>query len=408
MQAGEDSPGGLGHPPSTPRPRRRRAPLINQRDRDPGRLGLVAQRGDQVPDPPSADPLVMPPPGVQTEHAARVTDRQRPDLLPDGPPNDRLSSFMLGLPHPPPVTRLDRPMAAPVGPPPPRPALPRLRCPPCHRGGAGCAVAQVLPTLGADRPPRHQQHLPIGPGRRVRVDHPQVHPRNPPPIRFFLLGVYGDRYLGGDIHIEPCCLTQQGDAADLFGRVGQVPVQPHNQRRAAPRHRQPHHLALKGERARIPAHRHQRPPTPREPRGLVALLAALGRGKPGIGIPAQNRPGPRGVQLPEGARARGSQLPAQLLVARQRRILPTTPPGVQLQHAAPHIPRGPQQPEQPPPLPPGDAQPTPSGPVHHARRTGRTLPGHAASKPAPCDKTTQRHPRPARPRSHRRSYGQRH
>ena len=232
MQAGEDPPGGLGHPPSTPRARRRRAPLINQRDRDPGRLGLVAQRGDQVPDPPSADPLVMPPPGIQTEHAARVADRQRPDLLPDGPPNDRLSSFMLGLPHPPPVTRLDRPMAAPVGPPPPRPALPRLRCPPCHRGGAGCAVAQVLPTLGADRPPRHQQHLPIGPGRRVRVDHPQVHPRNPPPIRFFLLGVYGDRYLGGDIHIEPCCLTQQGDAADLFGRVGQVPVQPHNQRRA--------------------------------------------------------------------------------------------------------------------------------------------------------------------------------
>ena len=99
------------------------------------------------------------------------------------------------------------------------------------------------------------------------------------------------RDLGGDIHPQPAGVIHQRHRPDLLFGVGQVPVQPHPQRRAAAGDRQPRPSAGEGEGAVIPADRHQRPPPPREPRRPIAVLAALGGGEPGIGVAAQHRPG---------------------------------------------------------------------------------------------------------------------
>ena len=386
VRAGEDPPGRLGYPPGAPGTRRGGAPLVHEREGDPGGLRLVRQGADQVPDPPGADPLVVPPPGVQAEDAARVADGQRADLACHGPADDGPGRFVLGLPHPPPVPGLGSPLEAPVLPPPPRPPLPRLRRPPRHGAAAGPGITQVLAALRADRPPRHQQQLPVRSGGGIRVDDPQVHPGHPARIRGLAVRIRCDRDLRGHLCPEPARLAQHGHRADLGRRVGRVPVQPHQQRRAAPRHRQPQPPPVQRERARIPAHRHQAPAAPREPRCLITGRTALGGGEPGVRIPAQHRPGPRAVQLPERARARARQLPAQLPISGQRRVLAAAPPGVQLQHAAPHVPGRPQQPEQAPPLPGGGAQPAPRGAVHHARRSRGTFSGHTASKAPPTDK----------------------
>jgi hypothetical protein len=40
-------------------------------------FGFVAQAADQVADPPVPHPLVVPPPGIQGQHTARVADLHR-------------------------------------------------------------------------------------------------------------------------------------------------------------------------------------------------------------------------------------------------------------------------------------------------------------------------------------------
>jgi len=119
VRAGEDPPGGFRYPPGTRRARRGGTPLVHEGDGDPGGLGLVGQGADQVPDPPGADPVVVPPAGGQAQHAARVADRQRPDAVLDSPADDGLGRLVLGLAHPPPVSRFDGPLVAPELPPPP-------------------------------------------------------------------------------------------------------------------------------------------------------------------------------------------------------------------------------------------------------------------------------------------------
>jgi len=170
VRAAEDPPGGLGHPPGTRGAGRGGAPLINQSDGDPGDCGLVGQGADQVPDPPAAEPLVVSTPGGQAEHTARVADRQRADPVLDRPADDGRGGLVLCLADPPPVPRFDGPLAAPELPPPPRPLLPRPGRPPRNGTTAGSGLAQVLAALGADRPPGHQEQLPVGPRARVRVD----------------------------------------------------------------------------------------------------------------------------------------------------------------------------------------------------------------------------------------------
>ena len=133
------------------------------------------------------------------------------------------------------------------------------------------------------------------------------------------------------------------------------------------------------------------------PAGLGTRRAHLGQvddvrrahrsSEPAAAVAAQHRPGTGTVELPERARAGDGQLPAQLLVAGERRVLSAPPPTVQLQRAAPHITRRPQQPEHPVPLPTGNTQPAPRGAVHHPPRIPLTLSRHKTTKPPATDKT---------------------
>ena len=94
--------------------------------------------------------------------------------------------------------------------------------------------------FGADRPPRHQQRLPVGAGDRVGVDDPEIHPGHPGRIRFLTGRVDRDRDLGGDVEEQPATLAQQGDRPDLLGRVRHLPGQAHPQRWPAGGGRDPH------------------------------------------------------------------------------------------------------------------------------------------------------------------------
>jgi len=289
-RAGQDPPSGLGNPGPAGGAGRGSAPLIHQLRADPGHLGLVFQDGDQVADAPVTGPLVVPPTRRNVQHAAGIADGQGADPPVNGPGNDRCGGLVLGLADPPPVPRLHHALAAPVVPPPPRPPLPGLGGAVGHRPGAGLGVGQVHPILGADRPPRHQQPRAAGPDHGIRVDDPQIHPRHPARVRLLPSRVAGDRHLGSDIDPQPPGVVQQSDRPDLFWRVGQVPVQPHPQRRAAAGGWDPQPPARQRERAVIPAQWHQRPPPPREPRRRIAAAPALGGSEPGIGITAQHRP----------------------------------------------------------------------------------------------------------------------
>jgi hypothetical protein len=201
VRAREYASDGFRHPPVARGAGRGRTPLIDQRYSYPGHLGLVAQRGDQIPNAPGAHPLVVPPPCVQAENAAGVADRQRADPVSGCPVDHGLGSLVLCLPDPPPVSGLRLLVATAVLPPALRPALPGLGCPPGGGAGAGLRVAQVLAALGAHRAPRHQQQLPVRPGRGIRVDDPQVDPRQPVGVRSLSLWVGGDRDLRG--HVDP-------------------------------------------------------------------------------------------------------------------------------------------------------------------------------------------------------------
>jgi hypothetical protein len=89
----------------------------------------------------------------------------------------------------------------------------------------------------------------------------------------------------------------------------------------------------------VPADRDQAASAPREPGRVIARLALGGGGEPGVGVPAQHRPGAGAVELAEGARPGHGQFAAEFLVAGQQGVLAAAPPGVQFQHRAPHVAR---------------------------------------------------------------------
>ena len=62
---------------------------------------------------------------------------------------------------------------------------------------------------------------------------PQSIPSDPARVRLLTGGVGGDRDLGGHVEPQPARVKAQRDRPDLPGRVGQVAVQPHHERRAA-------------------------------------------------------------------------------------------------------------------------------------------------------------------------------
>jgi hypothetical protein len=125
------------------------------------------QGADEVADPPVAGALVVPPAGVQVQHAAGVTDRERPDLAFHCPGHHGFGGLVLGLADPPPVPGPGRPLASAVLPPAAGPALPGPGCPPGGGDGAAFAVTEVLPALGADGAPGYQQLLPAWSGESV-------------------------------------------------------------------------------------------------------------------------------------------------------------------------------------------------------------------------------------------------
>lgn len=133
------------------------------------------------------------------------------------------------------------------------------------------------------------------------------------------------------------------------------------------------------EGAVVVAHRKQ--PPPRIAGAGITGPATFGRREPSIGIPAQHRAGPGAVQLPKTARPGRRQLPAQRLIAGQRRITAAAPPRVDLQHARPHITGGDQQPDATPPLSPGQPQPDPGGAIHHPTHVRIPLPRHGHTPP---------------------------
>jgi len=173
------------------------------------------------------------------------------------------------------MTGLGGPLAAAVLPPPPRPPLPGFGGTAGSSPGPGLAVAQVQAALHADRPPRHQQPVSVRARDRVRVDDSQVDPCHAFRVGGLAVGVAGHRDLGGHVDLQPPPVEQQRHRPDLLRGVGDVPVQPHHQRRAAPRDREAQHQGVQRERARIPADRHQAPAPPREPRRQIPVLAAL-------------------------------------------------------------------------------------------------------------------------------------
>ena len=144
VRAAEVPPGGLRHPPGAGGAGGGGAPLVDQRDGDPGGLGLVRQGADEVAGAPVPGALVVPPARVQVQHAAGVADRERPDPVLHRPGHHGLGGLVLGLADPPPVPGLGRALMAAVLPPPPGSALPgswgrggrRRGSGPCGRAGA--------------------------------------------------------------------------------------------------------------------------------------------------------------------------------------------------------------------------------------------------------------------------------
>ncbi len=382
MRARQRPAAGFRHPPVTGGAGGRGAAFVDQPDGDPGQGGLVDEALHQPADLPLPQPQVVPPPRRKVQHPARITDVQHTHPLPHRPRHDATGGFVLGLTDPAPVPALHQSCPTPVLPPPPRPLLTWLRRPTANGTLPALRVGEVHPVLGADRPPRHQQSLPARAGHGVGVDDSQVHPGHPARIRLFTGRIDGHRHLGGHVKEQPATFTQQGDRPDLLDRIRHLPRQAHPQRRTAFTGGDPDPAAVEGERAVIPAHRHQPPPTTRKPGQHVTVLAAFRRREPRIGEPAQHRPGTRGVQFAERARPRPGQLPTQLLIADLRRVVAAAPPGVDLQHTCPHITGRTQQPETPPPLPRRHPQRHPGRAMHDPQRSGIPTTRHEP-KPTP-------------------------
>jgi hypothetical protein len=147
---------------------------------------------------------------------------------------------------------------------------------------AGLLIAQVQEALGAERPSRDEQPNVLG-GQRVGMDDPKVDTRDPVGIQAMPLYGHG----GSDSQPQSPTVSQQGDRAELLGRIWQRAGQPHPELRVAFGDRQPHPLTLDPEGTAVIADRHQGALAPREPNFLL-LAAALGRLEPCVAVAAQH------------------------------------------------------------------------------------------------------------------------
>jgi hypothetical protein len=264
--AGQDPPGRLGNTPGAARARGRGSPFVNEAKSYPAGFGLVPKRAQQVADPPGPSALVVPPPRVQAENAARVTDCHGANAVLHRPGDHLLGGFMLSLPDPPPVPSLYQPLTAPVLAPSPRSFLPRHGSTAGYRALPRLGIAQMQVILGADGPPRHQQCLAFWPGGRTQVDDPNIHSRQPSRVRRLTRGIGSDWHLGGHIYPESSRLVKQCYGPDLTQGIRDIPIQPQGQRWAAFGHWNPQPTAIQPKRTCIPAKRYQSPPATRVPR----------------------------------------------------------------------------------------------------------------------------------------------
>jgi hypothetical protein len=186
---------------------RRGAPFVDQMHPDPGQGGLVGQDVQGAADLPLPQPQVVPPPGRLVEDSTRVADGQGADPGLDSPVDHGFGGFVQGLPDPAAVPALDQPGA------PPR-----------------CATAGT------------RAHPGWGRGRRRRG------------------GGFSCRPGAGGVRRGS---PQQGHRPDCLGRVGHRPVETDKQRRTSPCRGKPNCVAGQGERAVVPADRHQRASPPR-------------------------------------------------------------------------------------------------------------------------------------------------
>ena len=76
--------------------------------------------------------------------------------------------------------------------------------------------------LGADRPPRHQQPLPLGSDDRIRMNHSQIHPGHPAWIRLLSRRVDPHWDLGGHVDEQAAIFAEQSDRPNLLDRVTHI------------------------------------------------------------------------------------------------------------------------------------------------------------------------------------------
>ena len=183
----------------------------------PTTAALSIERAHEVGAPPGVEAPVLFLAAAGMGDALGVTDDEGPDPMGDGPVDDGLGGFMVGLADAATVPRLGVALLGAEFAPAATPAL----APPWGFGaqvaGAGFGIGEMESFLGADRPPRHQQRLVVE-GDCVRVDDPQIHASNS--IRIHLRRLDRDR--GGDIDDETFGVDEQRDRADLLDRIRQV------------------------------------------------------------------------------------------------------------------------------------------------------------------------------------------
>jgi hypothetical protein len=139
---------------------------------------------------------------------------------------------------------------------------------------------------------------------------------------------------------QPPTVMEQGDGADLLGRVGDGAGQPHPQLGAALGDRQPHPLSVQLEGAVVVADRDQGVLAAREP-GLLALTAAFGGLVPGVGVAAQYRPCPDRREFSDAVLA--GELAAQGLVVGDRRLVVLQALPVVIEQPGPEVAGGAEQ-----------------------------------------------------------------
>ena len=175
-------PAGFEHSALARRAGRGGAPFVDEVHDDPGEFGLVPQHRDGPADLPLPQPQVVPPPRRQIEDTPRVPDGQGPDPVCTAQSTTGFAASCWAWR----TRRRCRPSTS--GSPAASCATAGNRAGPVFGARAAVARRRRLVSarccgVGADRPPGHQQPLPVGPATAYGVDDSQVDTGDPARIR---------------------------------------------------------------------------------------------------------------------------------------------------------------------------------------------------------------------------------